>query len=146
MQSSVCLCCLPVSLSANQPPDAPPCLSLCPPKPAAIQSSHPSTSPPSLCLSTPPPGPTHACLIWSLPLSVSLCVSGMRGICSRSSSWQVGRRPTMHCMGHGVRHPPPPHPSLHTLHILPFLLCRELHNRVGIHQHCTVSRSIQDGQ
>lgn len=51
-------------------------------------------------LSTPHPAPpathTHTRLNWFLPLSIS--VSGMRGICSRSSSWQVGQCPTMHCM------------------------------------------------
>lgn len=51
---------------------------------------------PSVC---PPPPPQYA--------SIGLCPSGMRGICSRSSSWQVGRCPIIHCTGfamHGTPH------------------------------------------
>lgn len=50
---------------------------------------------PSVC----PPPPQYA--------SIGLCPSGMRGICSRSSSWQVGRCPIIHCTGfamHGTPH------------------------------------------
>lgn len=43
-----------------------------------------------------------------------LLPSGMRGICSRSSSWQVGQCPAMHCTGNTTQGTPRISPSIVT--------------------------------